>query len=570
MGQKTNASFLRDGYCEYLTIHKDPFNDKLSDPFTLELSKGIWSKSYKLWQDKPDEISNRLGWLELPNFMTSVTDSIDEFSHQIVSSGFTDVLVIGMGGSSLASEFFEKTFSLERKLSLTVVDTTDPEAIRAFVGSVNPEKTLIVVSTKSGTTAETISLMRYFYRKFCEKLGENRAGDNFVAITDPGSDLEKIAKMLDFRRIFLGLPDVGGRFSALSPFGLVPASLIGMNVKKLLKAAKGCAELTKLNDINKNFPLRLGLLMGYFVEQKIDKMTIVASKNARYFAYWVEQLVAESIGKEGTGILPVIQESIYDNVEYGEDRFFVFLKMKGDEDLQTEVELALDKNIPTVCMEIDGFYGFGDQLFGWEFATAVCGAALKINPFDQPDVEYSKKHARNFVNEYLKSKSMPELDPLFEYDCLRFFCNSNFRDVKGFREWLFQKASKGRYVAIQAFLTPSDENEKMLKDLVENLSAKLRVPVTFGFGPRYLHSTGQMHKGDSGNGVFIQLVSKSINDVSIPDDPFSDKSSLGFGVLKNAQSLGDYLALKDKGRDIARIDLGDHTREGLTILTGFI
>lgn len=565
MNLQPDASFSCCGYSEYLDIHTVPFNNRLSKTVSQNFPCDIWSKNHRLWQDKPDEISNRLGWLNLPDSMADATGPIEEFARKVIDEGFTKVLLIGMGGSSLASEFFEKSFSSEGSLSLTVVDTTSPDAVHNIESSIEPDKTLVIIATKSGTTTETLSLMKYFYHRFYKALGRDRVGGNFVAITDPGSYLQKTAELLNFKKVFLNDPNVGGRFSALSFFGLVPASLIGMNLKKLLNSAKNCVALTTLNDVNKNIPLRLGLLIGYFATQKIDKMTIITSQSIRYFACWVEQLIAESLGKRGVGVLPVIESEFSADREYGQDRFFLFLKERNDKDLQKHLASVLNINIPAVCLEIDDLYDFGQQIFSWEFATAVCGVELKINPFDQPDVEYSKKHAKNFVNEYLKNGTMLDENPLFEYQGIKVFSSTDFSDIEGLKKWLFNKTSeKGSYLSIQAFIPPSRKCERLLDHLAEHLSIKFKIPVTFGFGPRYLHSTGQMHKGDGGKGVFIQLVSKDKTDLSIPDDPLSDSSSITFGTLFKSQSLGDYFTLKTIGRSVVRIEMLDGAEAGLS------
>lgn len=565
MNHRPKDLFSRLGYSEHLGIHAGSFNDRLSRAVLQNLPGDIWSKNHRLWQESPDEVSNRLGWLDLPGSMAGALSFIEGFSRKVKEDGFTRVLLIGMGGSSLAPEFFEKTFSREGQLSLEVLDTTSPDAIKKVESSIDPDTTLVVVSTKSGTTIETLSLMRYFYRRFSKELGNKRAGSSFVAITDPGSDLQKNAELLKFREVFLNDPNVGGRFSALSFFGLVPASLIGMDLKKLLGSAKNCAVSTTLNDVTKNLPLRLGLLTGHLAAQNIDKMSIITSQSVGYFAYWVEQLIAESLGKKGHGVLPVIESGFSSGRKYGRDRFFLFIKTKGDEELQSQLDCALSGGFPVVCTEIEDLYDFGQQIFSWEFATAVCGAVLGINPFDQPDVEHSKRHAKDFVNEYIKSGTMSDVKPLFEDQGLRVFSNADLSDLEKLKKWLFRKAGeKGSYLSLQAFIPPSCEHAGSLDRLAQQLSVKLNVPVTFGFGPRYLHSTGQLHKGDGGRGIFVQLVSVPEVDLPIPSEPLSDGSSITFGVLFKAQSLGDYLALSTTGRNVARIELRDGTGNGLS------
>lgn len=565
MNHRPKDFFSRLGYSEHLGVHAGSFNDRLSKAVLQNLPGDIWSKNHRLWQNDPDEVSNRLGWLDLPDSMADAISSIEGFSKSVKDDGFTKVLLIGMGGSSLGPEFFEKTFSREGQLSFEVLDTTSPDAIKKVESSIAPDTTLVVVSTKSGTTIETLSLMRYFYRRFSKALGQKRAGSSFVAITDPGSDLQKTAERLKFREVFLNDPNVGGRFSVLSFFGLVPASLIGMDLKKLLGSAKSCAVSTTLNDVNENIPLRLGLLIGHLASQNIDKMGIITSQSVRYFACWVEQLIAESLGKKGQGVLPVIESGFSSGREYGQDRFFLFIKTKGDRKLQTQLDSALSRGFPVICIEIEDLYDFGRQIFSWEFATAVCGAVLGINPFDQPDVEHSKRHAKDFVNEYIKSGIMSDVKPLFEDQGLRIFSNANLSGLGEFKRWLFSKAGeKGVYLSLQAFIPPCCEHAGSLDRLAQQLSIKLNISVTFGFGPRYLHSTGQLHKGDGGRGIFIQLVSIPEVDLPIPNEPLSGGSSITFGTLFKAQSLGDYLALSAAGRSVARIELRDGIDNGLS------
>ncbi|MGI9534396.1 MAG: hypothetical protein ACR2NW_05565 [Thermodesulfobacteriota bacterium] len=565
---QVNTSFSFNGYHEYLNIHKESFNKELDELFSKSLPQRIWSKDYILWQDKPDEISNRLGWLDSPVSMEVVAEYINEFPAELSKNGLNNTLLVGMGGSSLAPEFFEKTFS--GNFPLKVIDTTDPESIAYIKNSIDPKTTLIIVSTKSGTTVETISLMNYFYNEFYKVLGGERVGSHFAAITDPGSNLENTAKKLNFRKIFLNDPDIGGRYSALSHFGLVPASLLGVDIKKILRSAKNSAELSGINDTNKNIPLRFGTLIGYCAGRKIDKLTIITSKNIKYFSYWVEQLIAESTGKNGVGVLPVIEDKFDDNKEYSSDRLFVFIKLGDDEEVEKQLISAVNKNHPLVCMELNDLFELGGLFFNWEFATAVCGIQMGINPFDQPDVESSKIYTKKFIEDYQKNRLLNDLKPSFDYNGIEFFAGTDLKDIESLSQWLSQNIEEGGYFCIQAFITQTVENEKLLLNLAENLSFKFNVPVTSGFGPRYLHSTGQLHKGDSGKGVFIQFVSNIKSDIPIPEDPLSDKSSISFGVLKNAQSLGDYKALKDRMRNILRINLGNDVEKNLNLFSGLI
>ena len=534
----------------------------------------IWEHDYTVWKDKPTEIVNRLGWLHSPEVMTESIPLINAFVDEVRSSGFSRALLLGMGGSSLAPEVFRFTFGVKRGyLDLSVLDSTDPGAVLDRERSVESGKTLFIVSTKSGGTVETLSLMKYFYNRARAISGRDGAGDCFVAITDPGSGLESTARELHFRKIFRNDPNIGGRYSALSYFGLVPAALIGVDCDRLLARAAAVG----YNCDGSNCPVAgnntgawLGAIMGEAAVAGHDKITLVMSPPIERFGAWLEQLVAESTGKEGRGILPVCGEDVETPDAYAHDRLFVYLRLDGDSTYDARIGALAEAGHPVVQLNLRDTYDLGGELFRWEMATAVAGMLIGINPFEQPDVESAKVLAREMVAAYREKGSLPELTPSLEWKGIRAYSDiaaSRFEDLlPGFLA-LLQEGKAGEigrsYVALQAYLKPDAETDRALQALRSRIQTRYRVATTVGYGPRFLHSTGQLHKGDAGHGLFVQFTADMPEDIPIPDNPGSDDSSISFGVLKTAQSLGDRQALLDAGRAVIRFDLGGDILGGL-------
>jgi glucose-6-phosphate isomerase len=479
-----------------------------------------------------------------------------------------------MGGSSLAPEVFRFTFGVRSGyLDLSVLDSTDPGAVLERERSTEPGKTLFIVSTKSGGTVETLSFMKYFYQKTIEISGRDRAGDYFIAITDPGSGLESAARELHFRKIFLNDPNIGGRYSALSYFGLVPAALIGIELDKLLARAASMGYNCEGNNCpvaGDNTGAWLGAIIGEAAKAGRDKITLVASPPIQYFDAWLEQLIAESTGKEGKGILPVCGEGIESTDAYAHDRLFVYIRLDDDSTYDERIGMLAEAGHPIVQLNLRDMYDLGGELFRWEIATAVAGMLLGINPFEQPDVESAKVLARDMVAAYRDKGSMPELTPSLEWKGIKVYSDIT---VDRFDEILprflarIEEGERGEigrsYVALQAYVKPDAETDEALHGLRSRIQARFRVATTVGYGPRFLHSTGQLHKGDAGHGLFIQFTADMPEDVAIPDDPCSDVSSISFGVLKTAQAMGDRQALLDAGRTVIRFDLGRDIPGGL-------
>jgi hypothetical protein len=442
----------------------------------------IWERDPTLWTGADE--AKWLGWLDEPRRMGERVAELEAFADSVADEGLDAVVLLGMGGSSLAPEVLRRTFRVE---SFHVLDTTHPAAIRAVENAIDLERTLFVSASKSGGTLETRSHTDYFW----ERTGKRGAA--FVAITDPGSDLERMARERGFRQVFTGEPTIGGRYSALSPFGMVPAALMGVDVARLLASADRMADACRRDDGNPGY--ELGRQFGTGWRNGRDKICIQEREGG--FGLWAEQLIAESTGKHGKGLVPAPGES-----PDGPDR-------------QAAVPQIADP------------YALGGEFFRWEFAVAVAGVFLEINPFDQPDVQAAKDK----TNEVLATGQDPSLDP------------------EGSVDELVAQAREGDYGCVPAFLAPSEENDRRIADIVRRLRRRTGLVVTHGYGPRYLHSTGQLHKGGPNTGLFLQVVDDPGEEIPIPGKPF------GFRRLLRAQAAGDYASLQERGRRVARIHI---------------
>jgi transaldolase/glucose-6-phosphate isomerase len=535
----------------FLGSYQDLVDDALAEMEGDRVMARIWAHDHTVWDPKPTEITNRLGWLHIAGPMLEAAPRLRQLAESVRAEEYTHVLHMGMGGSSLAPEVFRRTFGVkEGYLDLAVLDSTDPGAVLAYAEQLDPAHTLFTVATKSGTTAETLSFFRFFYNRVSDAVGPDRAGQHFVAITDPGSHLADLAGRYGFRATFLNDPNIGGRYSALSHFGLVPAALVGVDVPLLLDRAMAamCASEACV-PVEDSPGARLGAILGELAKAGRDKVTLFVSPVLASFGDWVEQLIAESTGKEGQGILPVVGEPPGPPEVYGEDRLFVHVQMDGDETHDAAVAALEKAGHPVVRLNLADRYDLGGQLFLWELATAVAGHRLGINPFDQPNVEVAKVLARQMVAEYTEKGNLPVGE-------------SAPPDVGALDQFLDQ-ARPGDYVALQAYVQPSPATDAALAELRLGLRDRLHLATTVGYGPRFLHSTGQLHKGDAGNGLFIQFTADAPRDAPIPDEAGAPESSITFGVLKMAQALGDYQALLDAGRRVIRFHLGDDVVKGL-------
>ncbi|NIS81211.1 MAG: bifunctional transaldolase/phosoglucose isomerase [Anaerolineales bacterium] len=531
--------------------HQSSVDEALRVMAENQILPRIWKNDHTVWKHDPTEISNRLGWLHSPEVILDNLHRLDALVEGVRREGYSHVLLLGMGGSSLAPEVLRKTFGVERDyLDLAVLDSTDPGAVLGYADQLDLEKTLFLVATKSGGTVETLSFFKFFYNQTAELLGEAAAGDHFVAITDPGSQLAELAEWYRFRATFLNDPNIGGRYSALSYFGLVPAALIGVDVHTLLDRALaiscGCESCV---DSMENPGAQLGAILGELAKNGRDKLTLVLSSQIESFGHWIEQLVAESTGKEGKGILPVVGEPLGTPGVYGSDRLFVVIQIEGDEIDETKISALQRAGHPVVRLNLHDRYDLGGQFFLWELATAIAGQRLGINPFDQPNVEAAKVLARKLVAEYTQTGALPEGESSeLTADSLKTFLET---DADGDPD----SGQGHRYVALQAYVQPTPETDAALSELRTWIREETRMATTIGYGPRFLHSTGQLHKGDGGRGLFIQFTAEPLREAKIPDEVGSRESAITFGVLKNAQALGDRRALIDAGRRVITFHL---------------
>ena len=568
----------KEAYSARLGKYQGAVDKALENIRKKNIIEKIWNFDYLVWEKDPTEISNRLGWLHIPEVMADALKGINAVVDEVRADGYTDALLMGMGGSSLAVEVIRETYGVrDGYLDVHVLDSTDPGTILDFKKLLDPEKTLFMVSTKSGGTAETLSYMKYFYNVTLEKVGKREVGKHFVAITDPGSGLEKIAKDLKFRKTFLNDPNIGGRYSALSMVGVPPAAFQGVDLDTLL----GRAIKMLHNNESCNCAVEgdhsgawLGAIMGELTKAGHDKVTLIASPPIESFGAWAEQLIAESTGKSGKGILPVDREPITEPKYYAKDRLFVYLRLAHDNTYDRHVKALEEAGHPVVRINLKDIYDLGGEFFRWEMAIAIAGMIIGIHPFNQPNVEAAKVLARKMIAEYQKKGKLPEIEPTLTDQGITVYSDFKPKNLKGaLKEFIGQASmgkngSKGRsYVTLQAYVKPDDETYEAMQRFRKKVQMKYKLATTSGFGPRFLHSTGQLHKGDAGHGLFIQFTSEMPEDAPIPDEPGKKASSISFGVLKNAQVLGDRQALLDNKRKVITFHLGEDVVAGIDKLT---
>ena len=529
----------------------------------------IWAKDYTVWKPAPDEITNRLGWLDAPAETLEKINYIRATLEPFTNGSINDVALLGMGGSSLAAEVFNKIFgSAAGHPQLHIMDTTDPVLISQLTQRLDLENTFFLVSSKSGTTLEITSLFHYFYNLTLEKIGSS-AGSHFILITDEGSPMIKTAQELSLRHTFLNNPTIGGRYSALSMPGIIPAAIIGVDVEILLLTAITAAQREKVDNFSGELAATgavLGAILGTLAQRSRNKITFIMSPQWAPLGDWLEQLIAESTGKEGKGILPVLDEPLADPRFYSQDRVFVFFQ-DGVDDNSQKVAGLVAAGHPVITVRPNDRYDLGSQMFLWEMATAVAGHLLGINPFAQPDVETTKSHTRRTIALCREHKELPsELPSLTTPECVIYGGPKAITFAGALKSFL-SEAAKDDYVCLQVYLSPTPEVDEALQSLREKIFAKYGLAVTIGYGPRYLHSTGQLHKGDSGNGLFVQLTADDLLDIGIPDRIGVAGSTLTFGALKAAQAQGDWQALKDAGRRVIRFHWKANPAAGLKKLT---
>ena len=520
----------------------------------------LWVKDATLWKGETAAIRNRLGWLTSPTIMRGHSDDIKTFADEIRRLQFTHVVLMGMGGASLSGDVFNLTFGSKMGFpDLLLLDSTDPAAVKHTLDRLNLTRTLFIVATKSGTTTETLSLY-HFFRGQVEASSVPRAGVHFVAITDPGRPLDKLATESGFRRTFLNPASIGGRYSALSFFGLVPAALVGIDIKALLDRSHAMVEACgNAVGARENAAVRLGAALAGLGKAGRDKVTLVLSRKLRGLGPWIEQLLAESLGKDGKGLVPVDDEPLGPPGVYGEDRVFVAITLDGDAAYDSELSALEDAGHPVIRIGLREPLEVGAEFFRWELATAAAGVVLGVNPFDEPDVTRAKENTASLLGAWKKSKKLPEWPADAEENGVVLMTNSGKKPAgvpQGIQAFLGQ-AQPGDYIALQAYLAPTADTWTRLQELRLLLRDRLKLATTVAFGPRYLHSTGQLHKGGPPNGMFIQITGEDKEDMAIPG------AGYGFSTLKAAQALGDLQALRDSGRRVIRVHVTGKQTQGV-------
>jgi len=531
----------------------------------------VWNRDASLWSGHDE--ARWLGWLDVVAAERAALAGLYVLADAVRQEGFRHVAVLGMGGSSLCPYVFATTFgSAEGRPRLHVLDSTDPSQIRAFEAALDLAHTLFVVSSKSGSTLEPNILRDYFLTRVREVSGAEKAGRQFVAVTDPGSQLERQAKADGFRDILPGIPEIGGRFSALSHFGIAPAVLAGLDAGALLERADAMVAACRNDDPDGNPGAALGTVLGSAQALGMDKLTIVASPGIAEIGSWLEQLIAESTGKQGKAVIPLAGEALAAPGHYGADRLFAYLRLADAADATQDAAVAALEQAgrPVVRITLASPLDLAAEFFRWEFATAVCGSAMKINPFDQPDVEASKLATRALTDEVEKSGVLPAEDPFCREDDLECFGDpanvlalasaTRHHTVEGFLRAHLARIGPGDYFAVLAYVEMNEANAALLQQLRHRVRDARRVATTLGFGPRFLHSTGQAHKGGPGSGVFLQITCEPARDLPVPGRRYS------FGTVEAAQARGDFTVLAERGRRALRIHLGADVAQGLRTL----
>jgi transaldolase/glucose-6-phosphate isomerase len=511
----------------------------------------IWLRDFTFWvTEHVPELTDRLGWLDLPESMQREIQDAQTFAAEVRSEGFTSAVLLGMGGSSLAPEIYQAVFGNQPGFPpLFVLNSTHPDAVAALENRIDLAHTLFIVASKSGTTVETLSFFKYFYKRVSAAPGE--PGSRFAAITDPGSPLERLAVERGFRHVFQTPPDVGGRYSALSYFGLAPAALIGMDVAKYLERARRMSWRCRIGDADANPGLMLGAILGELATAGRDKVTFFTSPSLAAFPRWLEQLVAESTGKQGKGIVPIVGEPPGDAEHYGKDRIFVSIVLAGEKDpgMDSLLDALVSKGHPALRFVLNDRTDLAEEMFRWEVAVAAAGAVLGINPFDQPDVQKAKTFAKQAMAREADSAGR-------QTDTLAVTAGD---DLLERLKQLLESIKPGDYLAVQAFIAPTNASERILSAIRTSIRDRYAIATAAGYGPSFLHSTGQLHKGGPDSGLFLQIVDVPARDEAVPETDYT------FARLIGAQARGDYMALHP-ARRILRVDLGADAPAGLAVL----
>jgi transaldolase / glucose-6-phosphate isomerase len=528
----------------------------------------LWQKDASLWTGADE--NNWLGWLSITEEQLAHIDALKGIAADIKKARFKHALLLGMGGSSLCPEVMRMTFGkIKGHPELHVLDSTDPAQIKAIEAKVDLKSTICIVSSKSGSTLEPNIYKQYFFERVKAKVGEKEVGNRFIAITDPGSKMQQVAEADKFRKIFFGLPSIGGRYSAISNFGMVPAAIMGVNVEKFLKNTEEMVKACGASSAADSNPgVLLGTIMGVAANHGRDKITIITSPGIFDLGAWLEQLIAESTGKIGKGIIPVDRERLGKPAVYGNDRVFAYLRLASKPNkAQDAAVAALEKaGHPVVRITLPNIYNLGQEFFRWEIATAVAGSIIGINAFNQPDVEASKIETKKLTSQYEATGSLPPEVPFFEASGIKLFADEkNAIAVHGpnLVEVLkahLSRAGAGDYFAVLGYITMNPAHEKALQGIRHAVRDKKKVATVLGFGPRFLHSTGQAYKGGPNSGVFLQITCDDARDLPVPGQKYT------FGIVKAAQARGDFAVLAERGRRALRVHLGKNVKAGLATL----
>jgi glucose-6-phosphate isomerase len=576
------ANEIRNKFMSEIKLNSQAFSlpDDLRRAVEQELSdwnrenktERLWAKDAGLWTNEDE--AKWLGWLSIVEKQRDEIARIENFQNEVRQRGFSHVLLLGMGGSSLAPEVLSFTFGKQEGFpEFHILDSTVPAQVRAVEEKIDLANTLFIVASKSGSTLEPNCFKQYFFERVAETVGRENAGKQFVAITDPNSKMQQVAERDGFWRIFFGLPEIGGRFSVLSDFGMIPAAAMGLDVGEFLNRAALMVEACQNTDAEKNPGVVLGAILGAAHRSGRDKLTIFTSPQIFDLGAWLEQLIAESTGKNGVAIIPIDREEILPIGNYGGDRIFVHLKLEGSRNPHEDaaIEALIRAGQPVVEINLPDLGNLGQEFFRWEIATAVAGSVMQINPFNQPDVEAAKIEARKITEEYEKTGELPEETAFFEESGIKLFTdernlaelNALLAGEKSLTNYLrahFARIKADDYFALLAYLEMNAESFQILGNLRHWVLENYRAATCLGFGPRFLHSTGQAYKGGANNGVFLQITSDDSIDFPVPEQSFT------FGVVKAAQARGDFQVLLDRNRRALRVHLGKDLEIAFEIL----
>ena len=571
MSTKTSIQLPR---WEFSAPHTQAVQSTLKDWQTNNKMARLWRGDPTLWTG--DDEDKWVGWLPIVEDQLAHVKQLNDAATDAAKAGFTHALLLGMGGSSLCPEVLKITYGKQPgHPELHVLDSTDPAQIKSIENQVDLAKTLCIVASKSGSTLEPNIFKQYFFDRMQQTVGKDKAGEHFIAITDPGSKMQQVAERDQFRKTFFGVASIGGRYSALSNFGMVPAAIMGLDLSKFLQRTNEMVQACKPDvPADQNPGAVLGAILGTLGNLGRNKVTIITSPGIHDLGAWLEQLIAESTGKIGKGLIPVDRESLGAPQVYGNDRVFVHLRLADEPDTAQKQKLEALKNAghPVVEIELGDTYDLGQEFFRWEIATAVAGSILKINPFNQPDVEASKIVTRQLTEAYEKSGKLPEESPLFDDGNIKLFTDErnaanlnklagSDRSLTGFLRAHLSQFNPGDYMALLGYIEMNGAHEESLQAMRHAVRDRKHVATCLGFGPRFLHSTGQAYKGGPNTGVFLQITCDDANDLPVPGQKYT------FGIVKAAQARGDFQVLADRKRRALRVHLPKDVGSGLENLS---